>query len=312
MAGWQSGYAAACKAVYSGSIPDSASINIMKIGIVGYGFVGKALAEAFTDDVEIYKVDPKLNTFINDLKDFQPNFIFICLPTPMNNDGSQDISILKDTLLELKNISLDQILVLKSTVHPGNIDEIKSIHPRFIYNPEFLREKHAKEDFINSNLIVFGGDKETSNLVAEVYLNYTKCINKDYVFTDAITASLIKYTINSFLATKVIFFNEIKNLFESIDANESWENFIKYLSKDERIGSSHMAVPGHDGRFGFGGACLPKDTNALLSYVQTIKVDLNLLENVIKTNNKIRASYDKKTHREHEQNINYNNLEEEQ
>tara|TARA_Y100000748_G_scaffold297779_1_gene292225 strand:- start:558 stop:1409 length:852 start_codon:yes stop_codon:yes gene_type:complete len=283
----------------------------MKIGIIGYGFVGKALAEGLTDDVEIYKVDPKLNTSLIDLKEFRPNVIFICLPTPMNEDGSQDISILKNTLLESKKIGLDGTLVLKSTVHPGNIDEIKSIYSKFVYNPEFLREKHAKEDFVNSNLIVFGGDNESSKHLAEIYLNYTKCVNKDYVFTDAITASLIKYTINSFLATKVIFFNEIKNLFESTNANESWSNFIKYLSKDKRIGSSHMDVPGHDGRLGFGGACLPKDANALLSYSKNVKADLNLLQNVIKTNNKIRASYDEKTHREHEQNINYNNLEKE-
>ncbi len=283
----------------------------MKIGIIGYGFVGKALAEGLTRDVEIYKVDPKLNTSINELKEFKPNVIFICLPTPMNEDGSQDISIVRKSLMELKKIGLDGILVLKSTIHPGNIDEIKSIYPKFVYNPEFLREKHAKEDFINSNLIVFGGDNKYSKHLADVYLNYTKCVNKDYVFTDATTASLIKYTINSFLATKVIFFNEIKNLFESTGANESWSNFIKYLSKDERIGSSHMVVPGHDGRFGFGGACLPKDANALLNYSKSVNADLNLLQNVIKTNNKIRASYDKKTHREHEQNINYNNLEKE-
>ena len=76
----------------------------MKIGIIGYGFVGKALAEGLTDDVEIYKVDPKLNTSLIDLKEFRPNVIFICLPTPMNEDGSQDISILKNTLLESKKL----------------------------------------------------------------------------------------------------------------------------------------------------------------------------------------------------------------
>ena len=283
----------------------------MKIGIIGYGFVGKALAEALTNDVQVCKIDPKLDTSIDDLKNFKPEVIFICLPTPMLDNGIQDISIVKNTILELNKFITDEIIVVKSTVHPGNINEIKLICPRFVYNPEFLREKHAKEDFINSDLIVFGGDQEFADSLANIYSNHTKCINKEYIFTDVTSASLIKYTINSFLATKVIFFNEINSIFKLADSNESWEDFTKILSKDSRIGNSHMLVPGHDGRLGFGGACLPKDINALLKYAESNDLELSLIKNVIKTNNKIRASYNNKTDRENEQNINYNYLEEE-
>ena len=95
-------------------------------------------------------------------------------------------------------------------------------------------------------------------------------------------ASLVKYTINSFLATKVIFFNEIFNLFNQINSNESWDIFTSIISKDERIGDSHMMVPGHDGRFGFGGACFPKDTSALISYADSLDVDLSLIKDAIK------------------------------
>ena len=283
----------------------------MKIGIIGHGFVGKALAEALTNDVQVCKVDPKLDTSIDDLKNFKPEVIFICLPTPMLDNGIQDISIVKNTILELNKFITDEIIVIKSTVHPGNINEIKLICPRFVYNPEFLREKHAKEDFINSDLIVFGGDQEFADSLANIYSNHTKCINKEYIFTDVTSASLIKYTINSFLATKVIFFNEINSIFKLADSNESWEDFTKILSKDSRIGNSHMLVPGHDGRLGFGGACLPKDINALLKYAESNDLELSLIKNVIKTNNKIRASYNNKTDRENDQNINYNYLEEE-
>ena len=283
----------------------------MKIGIIGYGFVGKALAEALTNDVQVCKIDPKLDTSIDDLKNFKPEVIFICLPTPMLDNGIQDISIVKNTILELNKFITDEIIVVKSTVHPGNINEIKLICPRFVYNPEFLREKHAKEDFINSDLIVFGGDQEFADSLANIYSNHTKCINKEYIFTDVTSASLIKYTINSFLATKVIFFNEINSIFKLADSNESWEDFTKILSKDSRIGNSHMLVPGHDGRLGFGGACFPKDINALLKYAESNDLELSLIKNVIKTNNKIRASYNNKTDRENEQNINYNYLEEE-
>ena len=285
--------------------------NIMKIGIIGYGFVGKALSNAFHDSVKVCKIDPKLNTTIENLDTFSPDVIFVCLPTPMVNDGSQNISIVKETLLKIKSLKISGLVVLKSTVHPGNIDEIKKIIPEFVYNPEFLREKYAYEDFINSQLIVFGGKKKSTDFLSKVYKQNIKCINTDYVFTDAVSASLIKYTINSFLATKIIFFNEIYNLFTESKTDESWTNFISFLKKDHRIGDSHMMVPGHDDRFGFGGACLPKDATAIIKYAESLNIELGLIKNAINTNNQIRASYNTKTHREDEQNIKYNNFKEE-
>ena len=278
----------------------------MKIGIIGYGFVGKALAFGLLDDVKILKVDPKLDTSLNDLKIFEPDATFICLPTPMHNDGSQNTEIIKDTLKEIKKLEVKGLVIIKSTVHPGNIDQIQTIYPELIYNPEFLREKHANEDFINSDLIVFGGKKNLCIALSKIYLKHTKCINKDHIFTDALTASLIKYTINSFLATKVIFFNEINSLFQATNTKESWDNFIEFISRDQRIGSSHMMVPGHDGRYGFGGACFPKDITAIVNYAKTLSVDLSILKDVINSNNQIRAKYNTLTNRELEQNIKYN------
>ena len=280
--------------------------KIMKIGIIGYGFVGKALNEGLLNNVEVLKIDPNLNTSINSLSSFSPDLVFVCLPTPMSQDGSQDISILLDSLKRLKRLNLNCLVVIKSTIIPDNIRIIENIFPRFVYNPEFLREKHASKDFIESKLIVFGGDSASSELVSNFYDNHTKCACKDYVFTDAITASLIKYTINSFLATKVIFFNELYNLFDKVSSGETWENFINFLAKDTRIGNSHMMVPGHDERFGFGGACLPKDSSAILKYAESNDVNLNVLKKVIELNNQIRSSYNQKTDREAEQNISYN------
>ena len=285
--------------------------NIMKIGIIGYGFVGKALDNALHESVDVIKVDPKLNSTIEDLKEFSPYATFVCLPTPMKDDGSQDISTVEEVFLKIKELNIPGLIILKSTVHPGNITKLEKILYDFVYNPEFLREKHASEDFINSNLIVFGGKKEPTKLLSKLYKKYTKCINHDYVFTDIISASLIKYTINSFLATKVIFFNEINSLFSASETNESWENFINFIARDKRIGNSHMAVPGHDGRFGFGGACLPKDSSAIIKYAKNLNIELGLIKNAINTNNHIRAKYNSMTNREDEQNIKYKNIEEE-
>ena len=277
----------------------------MKIGIIGYGFVGKALAAGLNEDVSLLKIDPKLNTNINDLIDFKPNAIFICVPTPMNEDFSQDISILNDVIKKLNVLNLQTLIVIKSTVLPKYIIEIEKQISEFIYNPEFLREKHANQDFIDSKLIVFGQNNTSAKKLEEIYRDHSKCICTDYIYTDAIAASLIKYSINSFLATKVTFFNELNSLFNQSGTEESWDNFILAIANDPRIGNSHMQVPGHDGRLGFGGACLPKDSNAFNIYSEEVGEPLSLLKKVIKTNNKIRAKYNVKTLRELEQNIKY-------
>ena len=279
----------------------------MKIGIIGYGFVGKAMENGIKDNVDIFLVDPILNTNISDLKDFLPEIIFICVPTPMNEDGSQDLSIINLVLKEIKENSINSKIVIKSTVLPDSIIEIEKLIPDVIYNPEFLREKHAFEDFIGSEIIIFGGQKDSANEIANFYKKHTNCINSDYQFTDLITASMVKYSINTFLSTKVIFFNQIFNIFKSLSNEKNWEQFVKIISKDKRIGSSHLSVPGHDGRYGFGGACLPKDSSALINYASSIDESLTLLEKSVEINNSIRSAYDKETQREIDQSINFEN-----
>ena len=275
----------------------------MKISIVGFGFVGKALNNAVKRDVIVQKIDPKLNTSTVDIKDFDPDIIFICVPTPMNEDGSQDISILMEIISDIKSFDISSLVVIKSTILPSHIENIEKNIPDFVYNPEFLREKHADEDFINSKMIIFGGKTKSSVELSHFYSSFLECKNKEYTFTAPVSASFIKYMLNSFLATKVIFFNEFHNLFNASSARESWDSFIKIISKDQRIGSSHMNVPGHDGRFGFGGACLPKDANAIVKYAESLGIDLGVLSSAIKINNNIRAKYNENTKREIEQNI---------
>ena len=117
---------------------------------------------------------------------------------------------------------------------------------------------------------------------------------------------MIKYSINSFLASKVIFFNQLKDLFDASGAGVDWENFINTLTMDNRIGNSHMDVPGHDGRLGFGGACFTKDTAALIKYSESIEQEFSLLKKVIEINNKIRSKYEQVDKRERDQNVTYN------
>ena len=94
---------------------------------------------------------------------------------------------------------------------------------KLVYNPEFLREKHANLDFVNSEMIIFGGDRNISSKVSDVYLRHSRCKTKEHIFTDLKTASFIKYAINTFLASKVVFFNELHSIHDKLKVKDSWE-----------------------------------------------------------------------------------------
>ena len=277
----------------------------LKLGIVGHGFVGKATDWGFNKRISKFIVDPLLGNSISDLKDFEPEIVFICVPTPMGDDGSQDSSIIEEVVKELILQCPNAIKVVKSTVLPSLLDELCKLDPKLIYNPEFLREKHANFDFVNSDMIILGGDRNISSQVSNAYLRHSRCKTKEHIFTDLKTASLIKYSINTFLASKVIFFNELNSIYEKLDVKDSWESVINIISRDSRIGNSHMDVPGHDGKKGFGGACFPKDSSALVKYGNQLGVDLRSLKSVIKINNEIRSDYKTLDKREKEQNVTF-------
>ena len=277
----------------------------MKIGIVGYGFVGKAVDYGFKRDIEKIIIDPKLDTSISNLKYHNPEFIFICVPTPMNSDGNQDSSIIEQVLAEINKEFSESVVIVKSTVLPSIIEKLSKSHKHFVYNPEFLREKTANEDFVNADSLILGGEPDDLKRVAELYNNHSDCKIVEIHETDVISASLVKYSINTFLASKVIFFNQLYDIYKALTPDIKWDEFITMINSDKRIGESHMDVPGHDGRLGFGGACFPKDTAALLSLSKDIDKEFSLLKEVIRINNNIRMQYNELDEREKEQGVNY-------
>ena len=279
--------------------------NQMKIGIIGHGFVGKATDWGFDKNVEKFIVDPIYETNISDLVEFKPSIIFVCVPTPMANDGSQDASIFLEVIKTISDQKLDSIVVVKSTVLPDILIQAKSIINNLVYNPEFLREKHAFEDFENSEMIIFGGEEANAKKVSECFKNHSRCKTTNYIFLDLISASIVKYAINTFLATKVVFFNELNEYFSKFNSADTWKEVINAIKADSRIGPSHMNVPGHDGKKGFGGACFPKDTVALAKSAEAINQNLKLLEAAIKSNNTIRKKYTEIGSREKDQNISF-------
>lgn len=258
------------------------------VGIIGNGFVGEALAFAFspTSNVKIYDIDPTKST--HKLEDVnQCDFVFICVPTPMYKNGQQDQTYIHQALEKSSN---KPIYILKSTVIPGTThDLIKKYHDRkIVFSPEFLTERTAKLDMLTQSRIIIGGSNALTRKVSELFTNRFK--NKNIILTDSKTAELIKYMNNTFFATKVSIMNEFKLLCDKIGAN--WEDALNGFSSDGRVGDSHLNVPGHDGKFGYGGTCFPKDVNALILFAKEHGINLNSIEGGWKTNLEVRPEKD--------------------
>ncbi len=261
------------------------------IGIIGQGFVGNAVYQSFKNhfDILTYDLDEsKCNSTFDEIS-LKCKTIFVCLPTPMNGDGSCNVSIVEKVLLELNQRGLHNVVV-KSTIPPGTTEKWNK---RFsdlsiIFNPEFLTERNAVKDFENQSRIILGGPRPTTT---EVKTIFSKVFPKAHIIkTDSTHAEMVKYLTNSFLATKVSFANEMYQICKGLGID--YDKVMEYSIQDERLGKTHWNVPGHDGDFGYGGHCLPKDVKALI----TAAVDLDILpEMLIATdskNNEVRKNRD--------------------
>jgi UDPglucose 6-dehydrogenase len=265
----------------------------MKIGIIGNGFVGNSIAFGFSpsNEIRIHDKDPKKN--LNSIEEvLECDFIFIAVPTPMNPDGSISLLFVEKALQEVseKNKNKKNIIILKSTMVPGSTDNFIKQFPKLniVFNPEFLTERTAKLDFLTQARIILGGHKELTNKVATLFeyrFSHTYIIE-----TDTITAEIIKYMNNVFFASKVSIMNEMKLMCDAVGAN--WSLALKGFSADQRIGDSHLNVPGPDGKPGFGGSCFPKDINAFISISKDLGVSIPTIEGAWASNLKIRPEMD--------------------
>lgn len=271
----------------------------MKIAIVGHGFVGKAVDYGFPVDNKIL-IDPQYGSSVEDLKGQSIDVAFICVPTPMSKDKKINGNIVKDCVTYLKENTNTAIIAIKSTITPDIVKELQQGEKgsRVIFNPEFLMERTYKDDFVNPDFHVFGGEKKTAEALLRIYEKYSKCKPCPVYFVTGAEASLIKYGINSFLASKVLWFNQFLDVVDQHGGD--YTNVINAITSDERITSSHTLVPGHDGKRGFGGACFTKDTAALLG----VSPQFSVLQEVVNRNNEYRLVYELDD-REKEQNVHY-------
>jgi len=257
----------------------------MNIIIAGYGFVGKAVANAIQEDNVLYIVDPKVSD--ETVKDFPlAEGLIICVGTPSTEIGDCDISQIKAVL---DDTPIHIPVLIKSTVRPDYLNKLEELYPdhSICYSPEFLRAVSANDDFVNQKYMIIGGEDPEGfwqDLFQESLPNcklFLKCSLQE--------AALVKYSVNCFLSVKVTFFNQMYDMCQAVGAD--WNIVRQLICHDDRIGKSHTLVPGPDGQRGFGGACFPKDTNAFIHYADTTGQVHTLVESAIKYNKKVRKNH---------------------
>lgn len=269
----------------------------MNLGVIGQGFVGSSVYEGMKNYFETFTFD--LNGKCTETSLFQliekVDMTFLCLPTPMKKSGECDLTIVRDCLSELNIIvntlnKKDFIVIIKSTIPPGTTDllnkENENIH--IVFNPEFLTEANAVEDYKNQNRIIVGGERPWTSKVKTVF---EKAFPKvPIIKTSSTIAEMIKYVTNTFLSTKVSFANEMYQICEGL--NIDFDKVIEYAKYDDRLGKSHWSVPGPDGDFGYGGHCFPKDIAALRFVAKDLGVSTTMLDATITKNNEVRTDLD--------------------
>ena len=270
----------------------------MKIGVVGKGFVGSAVQFGFSPntgcnaEVRVYDKDPNKSSHTLDEVVNNSNFIFLSVPTPSNKDGSINLDIVREALSDInKVIKNNSIILLRSTMIPGSTQKFQDSFPelKLVFNPEFLTERSANFDFINQSRFIVGGQPENTKKVSEMY-KWRFGQSVPVIETNFETAELIKYMNNCFFATKVSFMNEMKLVSDQCGAD--WDEAVEGFIRDGRIGHSHLNVPGHDGRFGFGGSCFPKDIQAMINFGQSLGLKMNTLTGAWETNLEVRPEKD--------------------
>lgn len=258
-----------------------------KVGIIGYGFVGKAVCNSFTNknDIDLYILDPRypdISTSIEEIKKCEA--VFICVPTNQLPNGRCDTGPLFSVIEQLQGYN--GIVISKSTAPPNVYKSMQDTTDlMLVHAPEFLTAKNALHDYLHPVKVIIGAqNQEEANRAAHFILPYI--IPKSVEYCSIEEAAMFKYLANTMLAMKVIINNEYAELCEKLGIN--WSAVSKIAETDIRLGVTHWQVPGPDGKHGFGGACFPKDTSALVDVAASVGVEMSMLTNAIRKNSNLR------------------------
>jgi UDPglucose 6-dehydrogenase len=253
----------------------------MKFVIAGMGAVGQAVYSCLDKhpNITVYLDDPAKGY---ENADLEVNGVIVCVATPQAEDGSCYTKNIEDVFEKYGGGDIKYLI--KSTINPVFISErTESI----TVSPEFLRGTVGADptkEFLEQEFSIFGG--EDARFWHEIFKPVLSNL-KNVRYTTAQQASFAKYVLNTFLATKVGFFNEMYKIYEGL-GYEGFDAMIESICNDPRVGHSHTQVPGPDGQMGFGGHCFPKDISALTKIANSVGVDTPVLNNIVAANLKDR------------------------
>lgn len=262
----------------------------MKIGIIGLGFVGDAIYKGLKTlhkpvKLDVLRIDPFRGFYhtYDELKD--ADGVFVCVPSPMNEDGSADTRILESVIDQLRSVDYKNVIISKVTAPPDVYSRLASENENLVHVPEFLTASNAFYEYLTGKNIIIGGNASYADAAQKIVALSKNDVTSIH-YCSIVEASLIKYAINTFLATKVVFFNELRQL--ALESHASWEKVRKGIVTDKRIGESHTHVPGPDGSLGYGGLCFPKDVAAFVHYAKSIGQNMTVLEQASRENEVLR------------------------
>jgi UDPglucose 6-dehydrogenase len=256
----------------------------MKVGIIGVGAVGSACRKGFellSHEVKVH--DPKFNTKIEDVID--TDIVYVCVPTPESEDGSCDLSIVRQTINELEKLAYAGVVALKSTSVPGTTEElISKTNLRICFVPEFLRERSAVEDFVVNHDLLAVGCHSTD--VFDVVVASHGFFPKNKVMLTPTEAEILKYYSNVFNATRIVFANAMYEICQALDADYDKIKDTYLIRKT----ASPDYLDCNERMRGYGGMCLPKDTKAIDSLIKKLNLNLKLFEAVDQDNTKFKKT----------------------
>ena len=257
-------------------------MNENKIAIIGFGMVGKASSVALSIPRFDCFTSKDKDQLVDGIKNGRYDIFVLCLPTPTTVDGKQDLTAIGEWLTNIKHSSpispkLDPLIIIRSTILPGTTKILSEEYGlRIAHVPEFLTEATAIKDELNPEFLVIGADDIlVRQQVKELFMN-SKIQSKRFLMCNSVTAELIKYSLNSWFALKVIMGNQLWDVARKVGAD--YEKIQEVLT-EHKWGSKNGWNVWHGGFRGYGGTCLPKDLEAF-----SIAFDIPLLKEVDRIN----------------------------